>query len=267
MCSSRPLALRSKNGSDQTRYTYDAIRDIYVVVPSTPNIDPPPDFSILFRQPHTHFTIYGFTAVNMPQQSTTHSYVIEEAPSSAAGPSLSTKEIPKNASTQLKNTRKRKAAPPEFDPVAHSFFSQPPLRQLAPKPTPSTSKPGRRDSVIEIDEKFIQFNPISRPISRTVPAKSRPTKPKTNTNATTLDDQDEPLVPPLPLQDKSQPLSTHKRTKVNAANREYEDHRRGLHGGRDPYGLASMPCLNAELPLPWGRCEECEKEKKMYTET
>jgi hypothetical protein len=235
---------------------------MYVVAPSTPDIDPPPDFSIPFCQPHTRFTIHSFTAVNMPEQSSTPPHVFKEAPSSAAVPSSNSKEIPKNP-------RKRKIAPPEFDPAAFSFCTKPPLRQLPPKPTPSATEPGRRDSVIDNDENLIPHNVGPTPGSTsgsTGRTKSRPTKPKTSTNTNIPDDQDEPIVPPPDLQEYAKPSSTHKRTKVNAANREYQDHRRGLHDGRDSYGLASMPYLNAGLPLPWGPCEECEKEKKTYTE-
>lgn len=38
------------------------------------------------------------------------------------------------------------------------------------------------------------------------------------------------------------------------------DHWRGLHIGRDPYGLASKPYLDAGLPPPWQRCDSCEEE-------
>lgn len=38
------------------------------------------------------------------------------------------------------------------------------------------------------------------------------------------------------------------------------DHWKGLHIGRDPYGLASKEYLDAGLPPPWPRCDWCEEE-------
>lgn len=38
------------------------------------------------------------------------------------------------------------------------------------------------------------------------------------------------------------------------------DHWNGLHLGRDPYGLASKPYLDAGLPPPWPHCDLCEEK-------
>lgn len=42
--------------------------------------------------------------------------------------------------------------------------------------------------------------------------------------------------------------------------RQRHEHECGAHIGRDPYGLASKPYLDAGLPPPWERCELCEEE-------
>ncbi|KAF5850803.1 hypothetical protein GGP41_010525 [Bipolaris sorokiniana] len=48
-------------------------------------------------------------------------------------------------------------------------------------------------------------------------------------------------------------------TEEEDSEQQWLDHLMGAHDGRDPYGLASKPYLDAGLLPPWKRCRWCEE--------
>jgi hypothetical protein len=269
MCLFHPPALETINESQLTRYTsYCAIQDILVVAYSTSDISLPSNFGIPSLRRYMPVTMTGFTAVNKPRKS---AQAVRVGPIAAVVPSTTTQGLQKIASTQPKNPRKRKAPSLESNSATTQQGLRP-LRALAPKPPSPPTKSPRRDSIIEDGNKPIALNlsfasgplsgPTSGPISRHVQVRSRSTKPQTSTSILTPDGQNE-LVSSSPHSQSvvDDLIQSHVQTEDGVTDREARDLRKGLHEGRDPYGLASKTYLHMGLPLRWGCCEACEEEK------
>jgi hypothetical protein len=182
-------------------------------------------------------------------------------PSAAQTPSSSADNAQLNSiAAQSKKTRKRKAPPKPLKngKIAKIPPSIRPLRRLAPKIPPLAAAFERRDSVIDSGDSLVvavnpgptsrrDFGPTSGPLKRT--AHIIPDMAKTSNHKA--------LATSPALRNDGETILAVGSTENGTVAREWLDHERGLHEGRDPYGLASRPYLDAGLTMPWRYCETC----------
>ncbi|KAF1945086.1 hypothetical protein EJ02DRAFT_463669 [Clathrospora elynae] len=175
---------------------------------------------------------------------------------SAVTQTLTSSVANKNSSyfiiTQTQINRKEKVSPQD----GHLQLSRSRYPKLAPNPKSNTFTGERRDSPVEHGEKLgpttRNWSSFATSITNTVDTSPQKVSGRSKNHLPTTSNPIQVTLAPLPADIQAEP---------NAAEHERRDHLEGRHEGRDPYGLASRPYIDAGEPVPWRHCKMCEEEQ------